>query len=85
MNKCQCLPPDYIKVPSEHGGTDTYLLKGFGTFLYGKKATTECEICGVGLCEDCWTFVDRETESMFYPGLMVLVVDTLCSSCAEVR
>ena len=53
MNKCLCPCPDYIKVPIEHGMTETYLLKGFGTVLHGKKADRACEECGRGLCEDC--------------------------------
>jgi hypothetical protein len=53
MNKCLCPTPDYISVPIEHGMTETYLLKGFGTVLHGKKADRECYRCGVDLCGDC--------------------------------
>ena len=69
MNKCLCPCPDYIKVPIEHGMTETYLLKGFGTVLHGKKATAKCDKCKRGICCDC----GKWTRDYFF----------LCNSCAR--
>ena len=77
MNKCQCAVPDYIKIPGDGGFTNTVLLKGFGTVLHGKKATTKCERCGIPLCDDCCEFgVKIGNWDITFP---------LCSTCWEVQ
>ena len=54
MNGCLCPCPDYIKIPLPHGQHKTiYLHWNNDVVLYGKKSTTNCERCGVGLCEKC--------------------------------
>ena len=47
---CQCPCPDYISTPSGPFTNTIHLFKEHNTILHGKKATTECERCGVGLC-----------------------------------
>ena len=69
---CQCPKPDYVMVDEQ-----AVLLKE--PFLHGKKATTECERCGRGLCWDCeaqdfeWT---SDKSFSTYPS-------GLCQACKE--
>ena len=74
--KCLCKPPDYISVPIEHGMTETYLLKGFGTVLHGKKADRECFKCGIDLCVYC-----AGTRTIGYDLGAFCESPTLCPSC----
>ena len=70
--KCLCPCPDYIKIPIEHGFTQTILLKGFGTVLHGKKATRGCCECKQLLCPDCLTIIEHDGYSWYY-----------CPTCKE--
>ena len=79
--KCQCPRPDYIVIPlSEqlpHYKTFTEVLPDD---LHGCKATTECEHCGIGLCDRCSVKV-RNWKALVLDN--VNATCDLCPACAE--
>lgn len=61
---CQCLAPDYANTLDEHGWETRIHLPKEETILHGRKATTECIVCGCGLCYKCEV---NQLEKMFTP------------------
>ena len=84
MNKCLCPTPDYIQW-KDGAGTHTQLLKGFGTVLHGKKATSNCERCGQGLCGDCvaWHIIKEQGVTVKGVRTTPHTAIPLCPTCAE--
>ena len=90
MNKCLCPKPEgFYRIAKEGepvhklGFVHDLTFEPLDDCLHFRQATTRCVRCWQPLCTDCWVCVDREVESAFYKGLMVLVVDVLCPTCAE--
>ena len=84
--RCQCPKPSFASIGIKQLLNGNYDNFGYHLnpkdCLHFKVATTECEKCGRGLCEDCCTggqVIDHNWDySIFY------VVPTLCSLCVEV-
>ena len=91
--RCQCGKPDFIAAeempdtsPDNMEGFDypKYIVDLGEPTLHFKSADRHCEKCGAALCAECATTIEHEEESQFYKGLMVIVNQVVCRTCAEI-
>ena len=82
--RCQCPKPDQMKVDPYTMDVGGYVIPVLETDLHFKSADRECERCGAALCAECATTIEHEEESQFYKGLIVIVNQVVCRTCAEI-